>query len=171
MNQIQQNRGCATAGKLGWEPKEEVTIGDGDAAFQVAFDVLEGFGFLTVDVAGEVEVEVILFDLSEGDHAGMLRDLETFVENTDDFADVLVAKAVFVAILIGAPAPYKKTYNVMLKREILKPLRWIGSSRKDVRAFPRKVRLGIGAALYAAQKGVMDPAAKPMKGLGAGWWR
>ena len=32
--------------------------------------------------------------------------------------------------------------------------------------FPREVRREIGAALYAAQQGDTDPAAKPMKGFG-----
>jgi phage-related protein len=46
-----------------------------------------------------------------------------------------------------------------------RPLVWVGSSRKDVRAFPRSVRREIGAALYAAQQGETDPAAKPLKGF------
>ena len=47
-----------------------------------------------------------------------------------------------------------------------KPIVWVGSSRKDLRGFPRKVRLDVGQALYAAQMGVTDPAAKPLKGFG-----
>ena len=43
---------------------------------------------------------------------------------------------------------------------------WIGSSRKDLRAFPRQVRRDTGKALYAAQQGETDPAAKPLKGFG-----
>ena len=45
-------------------------------------------------------------------------------------------------------------------------MRWLGSSRKDVRSFPAPVRAEIGPALYAAQKGEIDPAAKPLKGFG-----
>jgi phage-related protein len=48
----------------------------------------------------------------------------------------------------------------------LKPVRWIGSSHRDVRSFPQPVRAGIGHALYAAQKGETDPAAKPLRGFG-----
>ena len=48
----------------------------------------------------------------------------------------------------------------------LKPVEWVGSSRKDLRAFPRPVRVDIGQALYAAQMGDTDPAAKPLKGFG-----
>jgi phage-related protein len=47
-----------------------------------------------------------------------------------------------------------------------RPLIWVGSSRKDLRAFPRQVRRNIGKALYAAQQGETDPAAKPLKGFG-----
>ena len=48
----------------------------------------------------------------------------------------------------------------------LKAIRWVGSSQKDLRAFPPKVRLDVGYALYAAQKGETDPTAKPLKGFG-----
>jgi phage-related protein len=48
----------------------------------------------------------------------------------------------------------------------LKPVRWIGSSHKDLRSFPRPVRLDVGYALYAARKGETDPAMKPLKGFG-----
>jgi len=51
----------------------------------------------------------------------------------------------------------------------LKPIIWIGSSREDLRGFPLQVRRDIGHALYAAQQGETDPAAKPLKGFsGAG---
>src|ERR1035441_5721600 len=49
---------------------------------------------------------------------------------------------------------------------LLKPVIWVGSSRKDLRAFSRQVRADIGRALYAAQMGDTDPAAKPLKGFG-----
>ncbi len=48
----------------------------------------------------------------------------------------------------------------------MKPVRWVGSSQKDLRSFPAAVRLHIGYALYAAQQGETDPAAKPLKGFG-----
>lgn len=47
-----------------------------------------------------------------------------------------------------------------------KPVRWVGSSLKDLQSFPAPVRNDIGHALYAAQKGEVDPAAKPLKGFG-----
>ena len=47
-----------------------------------------------------------------------------------------------------------------------RPLVWIGSSRRDVRAFPPAVRRDIGYALYAAQEGELDPSAKPLSGFG-----
>ena len=43
---------------------------------------------------------------------------------------------------------------------------WMGSSRDDLRSFPQPVRSDIGKALYAAQQGDTDPAAKPLKGFG-----
>lgn len=47
----------------------------------------------------------------------------------------------------------------------LKPVRWVGSSLEDVRSFPQEVRRQIGQALYSAQKGETDPAAKPLRGF------
>jgi phage-related protein len=49
---------------------------------------------------------------------------------------------------------------------VLKPVIWIGTSQKDIRSFPEAVRRDIGQALYAAQQGMTDPAAKPLKGFG-----
>lgn len=51
-----------------------------------------------------------------------------------------------------------------------KPLRWVGSARDDLRAFPTPVRQVMGTALYLAQTGGKHLAAKPMKGVvkGAG---
>jgi phage-related protein len=48
----------------------------------------------------------------------------------------------------------------------VKPIIWMGSSRKDLKAFPAHVRRDIGHALYTAQQGETDPAAKPLKGFG-----
>ena len=48
----------------------------------------------------------------------------------------------------------------------LKPIIWMGSSRQDLRTFPQKARRDIGQALYTAQEGETDPAAKPLKGFG-----
>jgi phage-related protein len=48
----------------------------------------------------------------------------------------------------------------------LKPVRWVGSSLTDLRSFPTEVQRGVGYAIYAAQKGERDPAAKSMKGFG-----
>lgn len=50
-----------------------------------------------------------------------------------------------------------------------KPLVWIGSTLKDLRAFPEEVKDVIGFALREAQTGGKHPDAKPLKGYkGAG---
>jgi len=61
---------------------------------------------------------------------------------------------------------YIYTYNRIVAGEQFKPVRWVGSSLKDVRLFPEAVRLDVGHALYSAQKGETDPCAKPLKGFG-----
>lgn len=60
---------------------------------------------------------------------------------------------------------YKKTY-IGIAASAAKPLSWIGSSRRDLRKLPKQVRTDFGKALYAAQCGTTDPAAKPLKGFG-----
>jgi phage-related protein len=49
-----------------------------------------------------------------------------------------------------------------------KPVRWIGESKTDLSAFPNDVKLRVGGALWDAQIGLKSPAAKPLKGFGAG---
>src|ERR1700730_5905935 len=48
----------------------------------------------------------------------------------------------------------------------LKPVRWVGTTLRNLRSFPSPVRIGIGHALFTAQEGKTDPAAKPLKGFG-----
>jgi phage-related protein len=48
----------------------------------------------------------------------------------------------------------------------IKPAVFVGSSRKDLRAFPRAVGNEIGQALFEAQLGDHPRNAKPLKGLG-----
>ena len=47
-----------------------------------------------------------------------------------------------------------------------KPVRWVGSSRDDLRAFPEEVRNRVGGALWEAQLGRKAPYVKPLKGFG-----
>jgi phage-related protein len=50
-----------------------------------------------------------------------------------------------------------------------KPLVWIASTRKDIRAMPEDVQDGFGQALLIAQRGGKSADAKPLKGYsGAG---
>jgi hypothetical protein len=51
----------------------------------------------------------------------------------------------------------------------LKPLYWVGQSKKDYAAFPEDVHDAVGYALHKAQGGDKHPSAKPLKGFsGAG---
>jgi phage-related protein len=50
--------------------------------------------------------------------------------------------------------------------EALRPVKWIGTSLRDLRSFPNSARIDIGHALFTAQEGKTDPAAKPLKGFG-----
>ncbi len=48
----------------------------------------------------------------------------------------------------------------------LKPIRWVGSSLKDLKSCPEEVRSVFGYALYLAQAGDAHSQAKPLKGFG-----
>ncbi|MGH7812910.1 MAG: type II toxin-antitoxin system RelE/ParE family toxin [Candidatus Binataceae bacterium] len=47
-----------------------------------------------------------------------------------------------------------------------KPVRWVGSSRDDLRAFAKDVQRRVGGALWDAQIGCKAPFAKPLKEFG-----
>lgn len=49
-----------------------------------------------------------------------------------------------------------------------KPCRWVGSSLKDLKAFPAQVQKDMGAALMFAQAGGKAEGVKQLKGLGSG---
>ena len=52
-------------------------------------------------------------------------------------------------------------------KQALKPLRWIGSAKKDLMAMPDEVQQTFGFALYHAQIGLLHLDAKPLKGFGS----
>jgi phage-related protein len=47
-----------------------------------------------------------------------------------------------------------------------KPLKWIGSSKEDLKAFPKEVHKSVGHALHLAQINLKAPNAKPLRGFG-----
>jgi phage-related protein len=58
---------------------------------------------------------------------------------------------------------------MMHNRPTIKPLHWIGSSRKDIRDLPEDIQDEFGHALLVAQMGGKHETAKPLKGFsGAG---
>ena len=80
---------------------ERIDVAVGNAATQVAVDVLQVLGSGAVDVTGEIEVEVVLrvADLRMRHHAGVAWDFDLAGERVDDAVDVLGAQAVLVAVL------------------------------------------------------------------------
>ncbi|GBF81051.1 type II toxin-antitoxin system RelE/ParE family toxin [Aphanothece sacrum] len=50
----------------------------------------------------------------------------------------------------------------------LRPLVWMGDSRKNIREFPEGVRVSIGYGLQLVQAGETPLEAKPFKGVGSG---
>jgi phage-related protein len=50
--------------------------------------------------------------------------------------------------------------------DVLKPLVWVGASRKDFSAFPDDVKSEMGYGLFQAQQGFRHRKAKPLTGFG-----
>jgi phage-related protein len=48
----------------------------------------------------------------------------------------------------------------------IKPVFWMASSRKDLKAFPKLVQSDVGYALFAAQRGEEYRSVKALKGFG-----
>ena len=51
--------------------------------------------------------------------------------------------------------------------ERIKPVAWIGSTKKDLLALPEAVQKEVGFVLFQVQCGKMPPEAKPLKGFGS----
>jgi phage-related protein len=58
--------------------------------------------------------------------------------------------------------------NIRIMRERIKPIRWLGSSRKDLKAFPDDARDRTGFELFQVQKGENPSDFKAMPSIGAG---
>ena len=52
-----------------------------------------------------------------------------------------------------------------MTEQIIKPVRWMGSSKKALDAFPKEVKGPIGRALLVAQFGGKSVDAKPLRGF------
>jgi len=92
-------------GALGFRRAIAVDVALGDAAVHMGMQVVTAFRLAGVDVAGQVEVEVVLRvgQFVERHHAGVARDLPIFIESllvegVDNAVDVLFAQAVLVAV-------------------------------------------------------------------------
>jgi phage-related protein len=55
-----------------------------------------------------------------------------------------------------------------LKTPVLRPLVWLGNSKRNIQAFPRGAQKIIGDELQLIQFGGMPKDAKPFKGVGSG---
>lgn len=55
----------------------------------------------------------------------------------------------------------------MKQLTLLKPMEWVGSSKKDLLAMPEEVIDVVGYALHLAQKGLKHYQAKVLKGFGS----
>src|SRR5207253_11028541 len=77
-----------------------------DPSVEVGVDVLHVFRLARVDVAREVQVEVVrcALDLRKRSEPGIALDLRSLSEDIDDLVDVPSAKPVLVAVLDVAPA-------------------------------------------------------------------
>lgn len=64
----------------------------------------------------------------------------------------------------GVTVQYVNTYTSIMDVEP-RPVWWVGSSRRDLKSFPRPVQRRVGQALYAAQCGYEYSSVKALKGF------
>ena len=57
---------------------------------------------------------------------------------------------------------------IEIRSSLLRPLLWVGSSKRDYGDFPAQVQDGFGFELFLVQTGQHPPSAKPLRGLGSG---
>src|SRR5215470_8139901 len=76
----------------------------GNTAAQVGGNVLYVLRLLAIDIARQVEVELVLLDLREAHQARVLGDFELPGKDVHDLVDVLGAQAVLGAVLHVATA-------------------------------------------------------------------
>ena len=62
--------------------------------------------------------------------------------------------------------PRNTEIRILVSEGTLKPVRWMGSSKKDLKTFPRPIQRDVGQALYAAQCGEEYPSVKALRGFG-----
>jgi hypothetical protein len=72
--------------------------------------------------------------------------------------------------------PYQKRYNTPMQqpsgKPAMKPLLWVGSSKRDLGAFPGPARREVGYALYLAQLGMRAPRQNRCTALAAqAFWK
>jgi phage-related protein len=91
----------------------------------------------------------------------------------------MAALLAFEAALLTATAPtFQETNQVLheyarlgivwiLSLYVKRPAYFIGSSKSDLRVFPKAVRHVVGHAIYMAQNGAKHPDTKPLKGFGS----
>jgi phage-related protein len=54
-----------------------------------------------------------------------------------------------------------------VKEQDVKPMYWVGSSKKDLKSMPTSVQDTFGFALHLAQTGKTHPSAKTLRGFGS----
>ena len=65
---------------------------------KMGFDVLDIFGFLIVDITGEIQVIIVFLDFGDRHHATVFLHLDLFIEHVHNSVDVLLAEAVLVPV-------------------------------------------------------------------------
>ena len=65
----------------------------------MAFDVLNVLGLLAVDVTRDIEVVLVLLDLLEAHHTGILGFLDLFSEDVDDTVNIHLTQTVLGTVL------------------------------------------------------------------------
>jgi len=78
---------------------QSIQIAFRNTTTQMPFNVLDVLCFRGVDVAGDIKVEIVLFNLLHTDHSRVFGQFQSPFENIDDLMDVLSTKPILVPVL------------------------------------------------------------------------
>src|SRR5665213_86767 len=103
----------------GPKARQSINVGSRYTALQVASNVLHVFGRLAIDVARQVEVELVLLDFLKANHARIPGHFEASGENVHDFVNVLGTQTVLGTVLHEAAIGIDHEYALARRGALL----------------------------------------------------
>jgi phage-related protein len=98
----------------------------------------------------------------------MAEDFKGARSNADTELDGAGIGSIVSFLYHGSVKPLAGEEQEELETPVMRPVVWLGNSRRNMQAFPADARRTIGGELQLMQYGGMPKDAKPFKGIGSG---